>query len=87
MKILKKNLNLEDGIQKEWLITNGLGGYSSSTVIGINTRKYHGLLIAPLVPPARRSLILSKIDESIIIEDEKYDLYSNICKGHIARRI
>ncbi|MCL2382642.1 MAG: glycogen debranching enzyme N-terminal domain-containing protein [Oscillospiraceae bacterium] len=61
------------------------GGYSSSTVIGINTRKYHGLLIAPLTPPARRNLILSKVDESIVIENEKYDLYSNICKGFIAK--
>ena len=59
MKVTKEKLNLEEGLKKEWLITNGIGGFSSSTVIGANTRKYHGLLIAPLTPPARRFLILS----------------------------
>ena len=63
MEITKEKLNLEDGLSKEWLITNGIGGFCSSTIIGANTRKYHGLLIAPLTPPARRYLILSKISE------------------------
>jgi len=87
MKILKNELNLEKGTKREWLITNGLGGYSSSTVIGINTRKYHGLLVAPLIPPAMRYLILSKVDESITIQDKKYDLYSNMCNNYISERI
>ena len=52
MRYTKENLSLEEGIQKEWIITNGLGGFASSTIIGANTRKYHGLLIAPLTPPA-----------------------------------
>ena len=47
MEITKEKLNLEDGLSKEWLITNGIGGFCSSTIIGANTRKYHGLLIAP----------------------------------------
>ena len=68
MKLSKAQLDLKDGITKEWLITNGIGGYGSSTVLGINTRKYHGLLVAPLTPPARRHVILSKVDESIEIE-------------------
>jgi len=84
MKLTKEQLGLKEGIEREWLITNGMGGYASSTVIGVNTRKYHGLLVAPLLPPARRHLILSKIDESIQIEDVKYDLYSNICKNYIS---
>ena len=67
MEFTKEDLNLENGLEKEWLITNGIGGYSSSTIIGANTRKYHGLLVAPLTPPARRFLILSKLDESIKI--------------------
>ena len=74
MKLTKDNLNLEEGLKKEWLITNGIGGFSSSTIIGANTRKYHGLLIAPLTPPARRYLILSKVDESIEIEGIKHDI-------------
>ena len=56
---------------KEWIITNGLGGYASSTYYnGMNTRRYHGLLIAPLDPPAKRTLILSKLDESIEIGEK-----------------
>ena len=72
MKFTKEDLELQDGLKKEWLITNGIGGYSSSTIIGANTRKYHGLLVAPLTPPARRFLILSKLDESIEINEKKY---------------
>ena len=84
MKLNKKQLDLKIGLEKEWIITNGIGGYSSATVIGANTRKYHGLLIAPLTPPARRFLILSKLDESITIGEEKYDLYTNVCKNYIS---
>ena len=85
MKITKEELNLEKGLKKEWLITNGIGGFASSTIIGANTRKYHGLLIAPLTPPARRYLILSKVDESIQIAENKYDLYTNICENYISQ--
>ena len=85
MKITKENLNLEEGLKKEWLLTNGIGGFSSSTVIGANTRKYHGLLIAPLTPPGRRHLILSKLDESIEIGNKKHDLYTNVCQENISQ--
>ena len=44
MKINTKDLSLADGITKEWIITNGIGGYSSSTIFGINTRKYHNIV-------------------------------------------
>ena len=84
MKFAKENLNLEKGLNKEWVITNGLGGFASSTIIGANTRRYHGLLIAPLMPPARRTLILSKLDESIEINGNKTgecDPY-RLCGGH-----
>ena len=84
MKFTKEKLNLEEGLNKEWVLSNGIGGFSASTIIGANTRKYHGLLIAPLTPPARRFLVLSKIDESIEIKNKKYDLYTNICKEYIS---
>lgn len=87
MKYNKKHMNLEEGLKREWIITNGIGGYSSSSIIGCNTRKYHGLLIAPLTPPARRFLIVSKIDESIEIGEKKYDLYTNMSKNYISKRI
>ena len=79
-----ENIDLKEGLKKEWIITNGIGGYASSTIVGANTRKYHGLLIAPLTPPARRNLILSKVDESIEVEGKKYDLYCNVGKNYIA---
>ena len=85
MKITKEKLNLENGLEREWIITNGIGGYSSSTIIGANTRKYHGLLVAALTPPARRFLILSKLDESIEVRGKKYNLYTNIGKEYISK--
>ncbi len=85
MKYTKEALTLEKGIEREWIITNGIGGFASSTSIGINTRKYHGLLIAPLTPPARRYLILSKLDESLEIGQKHYDLYSNMCENYISK--
>lgn len=84
MKLSKKDLELKSGLTKEWLITNGIGGFASQTVLGINTRKYHGLLIAPLVPPSRRYVVLSKLDESIEINNKEEILYSNVCKNYIS---
>ena len=84
MRFTKEDLNLENGLKREWIITNGIGGFCSSTIIGANTRKYHGLLIAPLTPPARRYLILSKLDESIEIEGQEFKLYTNIGKDYIS---
>ena len=66
---------------REWLITNGIGGYASSTDMGLNTRRYHGLLIAATNPPGLRKLILSKVDESIEINGKKYNLYTNTSCG------
>ena len=85
MKYSKEELNLENGLKKEWLVTNGIGGFASSTIIGANTRKYHGLLVVPIIPPARRRLILSKIDESIIIDKRKYELFTNVGKNYISQ--
>ena len=84
MKYLGKEISLKECLEKEWIITNGIGGYASSTIIGANTRKYHGLLIAPFTPPARRYLILSKIDESIEIDGKENILYTNICKNYVS---
>ena len=64
-------------IGKEWLITNGLGSYASSTVLGINTRKYHGLLVAALNPPGNRTVCFSKLDEDVTVENKVIRLGSN----------
>ncbi len=84
MKLNKKQIHLKECLNKEWIISNGIGGFCSSTVIGANTRKYHGLLIAPIIPPASRHLILSKVDENIQVNGESYNLYTNICKDYIS---
>lgn len=65
------------GIEREWVITNGAGAYCGSSIIGANTRKHHGLLIASLKAPIERYLILSKIDESVQLGDNKYNLAAN----------
>ncbi len=65
-----------DLIEKEWLITNGLGSYASSTVLGINTRKYHGLLVAALDPPGNHTVCLSKLDEDVLVDDDVFRLGS-----------
>lgn len=77
-------MNLESGLKKEWILTNGIGGFSYSSVVGCNTRKYHGLLVAPLTPPARRFVILSKVDEALEIDNKEYVLYTNMCKSYIS---
>ena len=84
MRYDKDDLSLENGLKREWIITNGIGGYSSSTIIGANTRKYHGLLVASTLPPGNRQLILSKLDESIEIQGKSYNLYTNVCKDFVS---
>ena len=84
MKFKKKQLDLKEGLEKEWVISNGIGGFASSTIIGANTRRYHGLLIAPLLPPARRYVLLSKVDECVYIGNEHYNLYTNVSKNYIS---
>lgn len=80
-----ENFEFEKALKQDWIVTNGLGGYSSSTILGINTRKYHGLLVAPLNPPENRHLILSKVDESFESGGQEYPIYSNIGKDYISK--
>jgi len=57
--------NLEVSARREWLLTNGIGGYAMGTAAGINTRRYHGLLVAADPPPANRIVLLEAMDASI----------------------
>ncbi|MCX8194753.1 MAG: glycogen debranching enzyme N-terminal domain-containing protein [Candidatus Micrarchaeota archaeon] len=66
---------------KEWLVANGLGGYSSSTVIGMNTRKYHGLLVAPIGEAHSRHVMLSKFEEFAKVGGSEYPLSTNCYPG------
>ncbi len=59
---------------REWLETNGIGGFASSTISGVHTRRYHGLLIAATTPPLGRLVLLSKFKETLTIDDNRYEL-------------
>lgn len=61
---------------REWLVTNGIGGYAAGTVAGVLTRRYHGLLVAALQPPLGRTLLVTKLDETLYI-DRYYNLATN----------
>ena len=69
--------DLHTAEQREWLVTNGIGGYACGTVPGILTRHYHGILIAALNPPVGRMLMVAKLDESAIYRNQIYALCSN----------
>jgi predicted glycogen debranching enzyme len=69
--------HFESATRKEWLVTNGLGGYAAGTVSGANTRRYHGLLVAALRPPLERTVLVAKIDVTAHYGDEVYPLFTN----------
>jgi predicted glycogen debranching enzyme len=69
--------DLAQSARREWLVTNGLGGYASGTVAGLPTRRYHALLIAALRPPLGRTLLLTKLDETAAYNDRLYPLFTN----------
>jgi len=66
---------------REWLVTNGIGGYASGTVAGLLTRHYHGLLVAALKPPLGRTLLLTKLDETAVYDGRSYALGTNRWAG------
>lgn len=70
-------------LQKEWLETNGLGGYASGTVSGAHSRRYHGLLVAAMHPPVGRLVVVSKLDETIVVGDKLIELGSNQYTGAV----
>jgi predicted glycogen debranching enzyme len=62
--------NVQAGLDHEWLVTNGLGGYAAGSLVGATTRSYHGLLVAALSPPVERDVLITKIDETIELPDK-----------------
>ena len=75
--------NLNEASQKEWLETNGLGGFASSTITGMNTRRYHALLTAATRPPVGRIVMLSKLEETLVVDGERYELSVNQYPGAV----
>jgi predicted glycogen debranching enzyme len=73
--------NLGEASKREWLETNGIGGFASSTIAGLNTRRYHGLLTAAFSPPCDRKVLLSKLEETLIVNGRRYELSCNQYPG------
>ena len=78
--------NFDAALQREWLETNGLGGFASGAILGIHTRRYHGLLTAATKPPVGRVLLLSKLEETLVVNGVRYELGANQYPGAIFPR-
>ncbi|MBF0499594.1 MAG: glycogen debranching enzyme family protein [Candidatus Riflebacteria bacterium] len=61
----------------EWLVTNGIGGFASSSITGMNTRRYHGVLVASMRPPVERLNLVSRLEESLLVEGNEIQLSTN----------
>lgn len=73
--------HLQAAAGREWLVTNGIGGFASGTVAGLLTRRYHGLLVAALNPPLGRTLLLAKLDETAVYDGQAFPLFANRWAG------
>jgi len=74
LSVTMQDCDFEDLIEKEWLLTNSRGGFASSTLACCNSRKYHGLLIASVSPPVKRTMSLNCICETVKSSEGQYDL-------------
>jgi predicted glycogen debranching enzyme len=75
--------DFERAVRREWLETNGLGGFASSSIINLHTRRYHGLLVAAMRPPLGRIVLLSKLEETLVIGNQRFELSSNKYSGNV----
>ncbi|MCX7887113.1 MAG: glycogen debranching enzyme N-terminal domain-containing protein, partial [Verrucomicrobiae bacterium] len=75
--------NLRSALSKEWLETNGLGGYASSSIVGANTRRHHGLLVVALDPPGLRHVLLAKLEERVLLNGQECYLSTNLYPGTV----
>src|SRR4051812_21017250 len=69
--------DVREALQREWLETNALGGFAAATISGANTRRYHGLLVAA-VEPIVRCVLLSKLEETLVVGQERFELSVNL---------
>ncbi len=74
---------MKQALSREWLETNGLGGFAGSTIIGANTRRQHGLLVAALKPPVERHVLVSKFEERVIANGAESSLCTNLYPGTV----
>jgi predicted glycogen debranching enzyme len=75
--------NLEVSAKREWLLTNGIGGYAMGTPSGLNTRRYHAHLVAALDPPGQRMVLLAAIEAFVRIGNRSFPLSANQYAGAI----
>ncbi len=68
---------------REWLVTNGIGGYASGAIAGSQTRRYHGLLVAALQPPVGRTQLVSAIDEIVHYDGADFSLATHRWAGGV----
>jgi predicted glycogen debranching enzyme len=78
--------NLDEALRREWVETNGLGGFASSSIVGLNTRRYHGLLVAATKPPVGRLVLLSKLEETLVVDGRRFELSANQYPGVVHPR-
>ncbi|MBK8987278.1 MAG: glycogen debranching enzyme family protein [Chloroflexi bacterium] len=71
--------------RREWLVTNGIGGFASGTIAGLLTRRYHGLLFVPMQPPVGRMLLVSKLEETAVYDNHDYPLYIDRWTGGVLK--
>ena len=74
-------------LTREWLVTNGLGGYASGTIAGVASRRYHSLLIAALPAPLGRRVMLNHLSELLRLPDGSTVLFSTFLGGRSANSI
>ncbi|HLH00145.1 MAG TPA: amylo-alpha-1,6-glucosidase [Bryobacteraceae bacterium] len=75
--------DLSEASKLEWLETNGIGGFASSSITGLNTRRYHGLLVAATKPPGARYVLLSKLEETFVLDGKRFELSANQYPGAV----
>ncbi len=78
--------DLGEACSREWLETNGVGGFACSTIAGMNTRRYHALLTAAIHPPVGRFVLLSKVEETLVIGGQRFELSVNQYQGAVHPR-
>jgi predicted glycogen debranching enzyme len=78
--------DLGEACSREWLETNGIGGFACSTIAGLNTRRYHALLTAATRPPVGRVVLLSKLEETLVLGEKRFELSVNRYAGAVQHR-
>lgn len=77
-RVIRGPFDAGSALDREWLVTNGRGGYASATISQALTRRYHGLLVAAIEPPVRRTVLLAKLEATVLVGIQSYELGTNV---------